>query len=306
VSVATTTPDGKPFQYVVFAFDGSRSLTTWRETLDFAKEINNAGVPIHFTYFVNAIYLLPKDHRGLYHPPHNAVGASLIGYGSTTEEIGSRVALINEAYQSGHEVGSHGVGHIPGYNWSKNDWKSELNQFAGILQRARDGIDTSVPLTVPADKIRGFRAPDLVVDGGLDAALDELGYAYDASHVSKMASWPRKIGRHWELPLASIPYDVKQNILSMDYNFYLSDSRAKDTLRKGTQLWQQEYDEMLAAYMNYFSTNYNGNRAPVFIGHHFSNWNDGLYWGVMKAAVRAICSKPYVRCATYQETIRQQ
>ena len=89
----------------------------------------------------------------------------------------------------------------------------------------------------------------------------------------------------------------------MDYNFYLSDSKAKDILKKGTPRWQIEHDEMLAAYMNYFNTNYTGSRTPVFIGHHFSEWNDGMYWDVLREAAEAICARPYVRCATYQETM---
>ncbi len=303
LSSATSTPEEKLLQYVVFAFDGSRSLVEWRETLDFAKEMNNSGTPIHFTYFINAIYLLPEAHKNLYHPPHNAIGTSLIGYGSTTKEIGERVALINEAYQSGHEIGSHGVGHIPGYNWTADDWKTELSQFNGILDRARRGIDTDVALAVPASAIQGFRAPDLVADAGLDTALDELGFAYDASRTSKTGVWPRKIGSHWEMPLASIPYDGQHKILSMDYNFYVADSHAKDVLKKGTAVWQQEHDEMLAAYINYFNSSYNSTRTPIFIGHHFSDWNDGMYWDVLNEAARYMCSKPDVRCATYQETM---
>lgn len=304
ISLSTSTPSDQLYQYAIFAFDGSRSLATWRKTLDFAKTMNASGVPIHFTYFINAIYLLPETHKSVYRPPHNPIGTSFVGYGSTTKEIGERIALINEAYQSGHEIGSHGVGHIPGYHWTANDWKSELSQFNAILDRSRRGIDTDVALTVPASAIQGFRAPDLVADAGLDTALDELGFTYDASRTSKTGVRPRKIGNHWEMPLASISYDGKHKILSMDYNFYVADSHAKDMLKKGTAIWQQEHDEMLAAYINYFDVSYNSTRNPIFIGHHFSDWNDGLYWDVLKEAAKYMCSKPRVRCATYQETIR--
>ena len=303
VSLATTTPEGKPFQYVVFAFDGSRSLEEWRETLDFAKNMNQSGVPIHFTYFINAIYLMPENKKDTYHPPHNPVGTSLIGYGASPEEVGQRISLINEAYESGHEIGSHGVGHIPGYGWTKEDWISELSQFNAILDRARNGIDTTVPLRVPASAIQGFRSPDLVTNSGLDEALDGLGYKYDTSHTTRMGMWPKHIGKHWEMSLASIPHEGKHDILSMDYNFYISDSDGKDTLQKDTPLWHKKHDEMLASYMSYFTAHYMSNRAPIFIGHHFSDWNDGLYWSVMQDAVKAMCAKQYVRCATHQETM---
>jgi len=303
-SLATIAPDKKPFQYVVFAFDGSRSLKKWRETLDFAKSMKMAGSPIHFTYFINAIYLVPEAHKHIYKPPpHKENKNSIIGYGSTNAEIGERITLINEAYQSGHEIGSHGVGHLPGYNWGVVDWKNEFAQFASILERSRKGIDTTVPLAVPASKIIGFRAPNLVINNSLYKTLDELGYMYDASRISKMGIWPQKIGTHWEMPLASIPYDEKYKTVSMDYNFYFLDSKAKDTIKKNTSAWQKKHDKMLAAYMNYFNTNYNSNRAPVFIGHHFTDWNDGLYWSVMQKAAKAMCSKPYVRCTTYKETM---
>jgi len=300
----TTTPDGKPYQYVSFAFDGSRSLAEWRETLDFAKAMDASTSPLHFTYFINAIYLVPEAHKNIYHPPHgNPVGLSLIGYGRDAKEIGARIALINEAYESGHEIGSHSVGHIPGYGWSVDDWKSEFAQFNDILDRVRKGVDTDVKLTVPKEAVQGFRAPDLAADANLDTVVDAFGFAYDASHVAPTGVWPHMIGKHMEMPLTLIPYKGKRKILSMDYNFYVADSGAKDILKKGTPAWQKEHDAMLAAYMNYFTTTYNASRVPMFIGHHFSEWNDGLYWDVMKEAMTAICSKPDVRCATYQETL---
>lgn len=302
--VGTTTPDGKPYQYVDFAFDGSRSLSEWRETLDFAKAMDASNTPVHFTYFINAIYLVPEAHKNIYHPPHgNPVGLSLIGYGKDSKEIGERIALINEAYESGHEIGSHGVGHIPAFGWTVTDWNSELTQFGDILARSRKGIDTEVPLTVPAEAVQGFRAPDLVAGPSLDTTLDDLGYIYDASYTSRIGDWPKKIGKHTEMPLALIPYKGTRKILSMDYNFFMADSHAKNILKKGTPEWQKEHDAMLAAYMNYFTTNYTTNRAPLFIGHHFSNWNDGLYWDVMKEAMQRMCTKPDVRCATHQETL---
>lgn len=300
--MATTTPEGKPYQYVVFAFDGSRSLKKWQETLDFAKAMREAGAAIHFTYFINAIYLVPEIHKNIYHPPNNPVGTSLVGYGLNPEEIGERIGFINRAYHDGHEIGSHGVGHIPGNSWTKSDWLSEFTQFNAILERARQGIDTTTKLEVPQSAIRGFRAPDLVVDSGLDQAIDEFGYSYDTSWTTSLGKWPIQRRNHWEMSLASIPHKGWSDILAMDYNFYYSDSEAKDILKKNDPIWKQKHDEMLLAYINYFTINYNSSRAPVFIGHHFSDWNDGLYWSVLQEAARSICSKPYVRCATYEET----
>src|ERR1700759_2357249 len=44
----------RPPQFVVLAFDGSKSLGMWQETRKFAKDMTAAGKPVKFTYFINA------------------------------------------------------------------------------------------------------------------------------------------------------------------------------------------------------------------------------------------------------------
>ena len=56
--------------------------------------------------------------------------------------------------------------------------------------------------------------------------------------------------------------------------------------------------------MNYFNNNYYGNRAPVHIGHHFSNWMSGAYYETFFEFAKAVCSKPEVKCVTYQELVQ--
>jgi hypothetical protein len=58
---------------------------------------------------------------------------------------------------------------------------------------------------------------------------------------------------------------------------------------------------MLETYLQYFDSNYNGNRAPLHIGHHFSLWNGGAYWEAMKEFALTVCKKPEVVCGTYKE-----
>ena len=53
--------------------------------------------------------------------------------------------------------------------------------------------------------------------------------------------------------------------------------------------------------MKYFAEHYSTNRAPIFIGHHFSQWNDGVYWSVMQDFAREVCGKPEVKCVTFKE-----
>ena len=76
-----------------------------------------------------------------------------------------------------------------------------------------------------------------------------------------------------------------------------------DTAVKGTPLWNTYYDQVLTSYREYFKKSYEGNRAPLFIGHHFSLWNDGVYWEALKSFAREICSKPDVKFVSYKEVM---
>ena len=57
---------------------------------------------------------------------------------------------------------------------------------------------------------------------------------------------------------------------------------------------------MLDSYLNYFRANYTGNRAPIHIGHHFSDYQNGAYRDALKSFARAVCGLPEVRCVTYK------
>lgn len=85
--------------------------------------------------------------------------------------------------------------------------------------------------------------------------------------------------------------------LSMDYNFYFADSKAQPDPANKARYKKQ----MLETYLQYFDGNYNGNRAPIHIGHHFSLWNGGAYWEAMQEFALAVCGRPEVKCVTYTE-----
>jgi len=91
--------------------------------------------------------------------------------------------------------------------------------------------------------------------------------------------------------------------LSMDYNVYLSQTGAKDILKAGTPEWNKNYLQTLGAFTNYFNKNYNGSRAPVVIGNHFSLWNDGLYFEALKTFANNVCGLPEVKCGTFGELV---
>jgi hypothetical protein len=58
---------------------------------------------------------------------------------------------------------------------------------------------------------------------------------------------------------------------------------------------------MLQTYLAYFRSNYAGNRAPLNIGHHFFDYQDGAYREALETFARTVCGLPEVRCATYAE-----
>ena len=56
---------------------------------------------------------------------------------------------------------------------------------------------------------------------------------------------------------------------------------------------------MLQTYLDYFKSNYAGGRAPLHIGHHFTDYQNGAYREALKVFARAVCGLPRVRCVTY-------
>jgi hypothetical protein len=81
----------------------------------------------------------------------------------------------------------------------------------------------------------------------------------------------------------------------MDYNFFMAHSRAHPDPRHHALYREQ----MLQTYLDYFKSNYAGSRAPLHIGHHFSDYQNGAYREALKAFARAVCGLPEVRCVTY-------
>lgn len=307
--IKTTQTGQKPPQFVVLAFDGSRSLNMWRETLDFAQEMRAKQTPVHFTYFLSGVYFLNYRKAGLYQPPKKPAGTSLIGFADSNSDVEKRVAYVNRAISEGHEIGSHLNGHFDGSKWQLADWRREFSQFNNLIFNLtgnngvsnQDASRYTINLS-PSDLI-GFRAPDLGRNNALYQVLAENKYAYDTSGVGQPNDWPKKMDNGlWEFPLAQINYGSSTaKILSMDYNFYFKQSKAKDIVKRGEPKWEQFLNETYGSYLNYFSANYKGNRAPVFIGSHFSEWNDGVYWESLKKFARDVCGQPEVRCVSFKE-----
>lgn len=104
------------------------------------------------------------------------------------------------------------------------------------------------------------------------------------------------------MPLAQIKIaGSTRKTLSIDYNWLIFHSAGVSKKDLSADDRKQYYDQMLESYKYYFKQNYFGNRAPVQIGHHFSKWNNGVYWDAMKEFSKFVCNKPEVRCVTFAE-----
>jgi hypothetical protein len=49
---------------------------------------------------------------------------------------------------------------------------------------------------------------------------------------------------------------------------------------------------------------YTTNRAPLVIGSHFANWNDGVYNRALVRTLKKACTKPEVACVTFTTLAR--
>jgi hypothetical protein len=290
----------RPPQFVVMAFDNCTELERWKELSEFAAEMNRSGDPVHFTFFVSGINFLADDKAGLYQPPNRRRGASQIGFGGTPEDVAQRVAYINDLYRNGHEIASHAVGHFDGRGWSAADWTQEFSSFRELLTNvaANNGLDSAVKFAFPPSEVIGFRAPYLDTSPGLYVALKDNAFRYDTSGDNFPENWPEKIGDLWRFNLVQLKLaDSGRRALSMDYNFLAAqsggvvDRARRDAFR----------EEMLQTYLAYFRSNYAGDRAPLNIGHHFFDYQDGAYREALETFARMVCGLPEVRCATYAE-----
>lgn len=304
--IAETPVSSTPPQFVVLSFDGSRSINFWKASRQFSRDMAVKGIPVKFTYFVSGVYFLSNDNKNVYYGPGKPQGESAIGFATTTADVAARVAQVNGAIAEGHEIGSHANGHFDGTRWSFEDWKSELTSFENILFHIPEnnpGMPANERLTLGENDITGFRAPLLGINSELFRSLADMKYSYDASGVSIGHAWPKKDRNGiWEFPLSTIHIERGNGeTISMDYSIFEKQSYAQNIAKRGTPLWDQFYQEVHDAYLGYFADHYSTNHAPVFIGNHFSQWNDGLYWQAMQDFAAEVCGKPEVKCVTFRE-----
>lgn len=277
------------------AFDGSESLSVWRDTLDFA-----ANHDVKFTFFIVGVHLLQDDLAELYDPPGRSHGRSDVGFGGTKAEVEERLRLIRRAYREGHEIGGHANGHWDGSGFSYDQWMSELDQFGAFVSQAYEinGIDNpnATEWRKLSDSIKGFRAPLLAHNDAMYQALRDSGYIYDTSKVKTLRTEENYSHSGLTIyPLTSLKTDRGRTI-TMDYNFFVLD---EGRLEGGGQ-------NMLNAYRKHVAKAVGMGGAPIQIGHHFARWNKGQYWWALKEFIKEFCNEDDVQCITFQKRFSQE
>jgi hypothetical protein len=287
----------RPPQFIVMAFDNCTELERWQELTDFAAEMNKDGDRLHFTFFVSGINFIADANRTIYEGPHARRGYSRINFGGSADDVRRRVDYVNNLYHSGHEIASHAVGHFNGASWSVGDWDKEFHSWGDLVNKVGpNNALAGMKLDFAASEVIGFRAPYLAKGAGLYGALRANGFRYDTSGVGYADAWPEKVDGIWRFNLAMLKVQGSgRNTLSMDYNFFMAQSRGHDDPARHAAAREQT----LQTYLAYFKANYTGNRAPLHIGHHFFGYQNGAYNEALKSFARAVCGLPEVRCVTY-------
>jgi hypothetical protein len=302
-------PGERPPQFVVFSWDGAANLSTglFPRFRALAQEIGAS-----MTFFLTGLYALPADQRRQYAPPRHPVGASDIGFLST-QEVLDTMAEVRLAWLDGHEIGTHFNGHFCGEDgvrlWSPEDWASEIAQAKRFVQtwKTTTGRSDLPPLPFDYDvELIGGRTPCLEGQDGLLPAAAELGWKYDSSSPGGQQVWPGKKLGLWDFPLPSVPFPTADpgrsvTALAMDYNLMYrqtSGDTAGDPAMYDT--WRRQARD---AYLAGFERAYTTNRAPLFIGNHFEQWNGGIYMDAVEDALRHVASRPEVHLVSFRQLV---
>ncbi len=297
-------PGETPPQFVVFSWDGAGEVGNglFPRFLKVAKDHGAA-----MTFFLSGLYLLPESKKGLYKPPNNPVGASDIGY-LKDENIRNTLKYVRQAWLDGHEIGTHFNGHFCGGSgsvgkWTPANWQDEIGQAVSFVTqwRTNTGFTDLEPLPFDYGKeLVGGRTPCLLGQENLLPTAQKLGWRYDASSPGGIQVWPRKKGVVWDLPLQAVPFPGHSfEVLSMDYNMLANQS--KNTTRGVPSNYAAWRRQATGAYLGGFKRAYETNRAPLFIGNHFEEWNGGIYMDAVEEALKGMAGHKDVRLVSFRQ-----
>ncbi|MFC9462975.1 hypothetical protein, partial [Streptomyces sp. NPDC056983] len=299
-------PGQQPPQFVIFSWDGAGEVGKgfFPRFLELAESHG-----AHMTFFLSGLYLLPESKKRLYDPPNNPVGASDIGY-LTDAHLKETLKYVRQAWMDGHEIGTHFNGHFCAgsgsvANWTPAQWRSEIEQASSFVKtwRTNTGWHEDDPLPFDYDtEIIGGRTPCLLGRDNLLPTARELGWRYDASSPGGVQRWPEKRQGLWDLPLQGIPFPGHTfEVLSMDYNILANQS--KNSTRGPSYNYAGWRTQATESYLAGFKRTYETNRAPLFIGNHFEDWNGGIYMDAVEAAFKEIAVKKDVRLVSFRQFV---
>jgi hypothetical protein len=296
----------RPPQFVVASWDGAASLGDglFNRFRGLAQELEAS-----MTFFLSGQYLLPESRKDRYLPPRNAPGASDIGY-LTDAHIRETLGQLGSAWLEGHEIGTHFNGHFCSGSgsvarWSPDDWRSEIDQAMAFVTewRTNTGFDDLDPL--PFDygrELVGGRTPCLLGRENLLPTAAELGWRYDASSPGGLQQWPVRDATAglWDFPLQTVPFPGHDfEVLTMDYSMLANQSAgATDGDPAMYATWREE---ARGAFVAGFERAYTTNRAPLFIGNHFEQWNGGIYMDAVEDALREMATYDDVRFVSFRQ-----
>jgi hypothetical protein len=287
-------------QLVIVSFDGAHDNLLWEKSRAMAKRTG-----AHFTYFLSCTFLFPRSERASYQAPHEKRGRSNVGFAPDREDAILRLGEIWLARLEGHDIGSHACGHFDGGKWSAADWKAEFAFFHEALKNGwqNAGVGEREPADwqrFVAEDIKGFRAPYLSAGTGLVTALEENGFTYDASLVSKGPVMPVASGEIVRFALPLVPEGRAQRpVIAMDYNLYVRHSKGKERPEKSAAF----EESTLKAYRDAFAGQYDGERVPLQLGFHFVEMNAGAYWRALDRFLTETCGKKDVACVSYTQAM---
>lgn len=307
-------PGQQPPQFILFSFDGAGSHEKWQRFMEIAAKTDS-----RFTGFLTGIYLLEDANKTAYTGPNYAPGKASVSFGGTRDEVANLVGDLNQAWDAGHEIGTHYNGHFcrgtsyPGDMWATEDWTNEIDQFKKFFTEYKqiNGFGADFPtLKVPLESVKGGRTQCL--EGEWDQlvpAWTKAGFTYDTSkQLSKKSgvSWPYQQDGIWEFEMPYVyspafvgPGYKSPNVMAMDYNFWVKANGGKNQPERApefTAMAKQTYDYM-------YDQAFNGNRAPLVIGNHFNNWSGNAFNPAIEQFMAEKCGAPETICATYQDVI---
>ena len=301
-------PGQKPPQFIVVSFDGVGWHEKWQHWFDVAKQ-----VPFHFTGFLSGTYMLSDETKMNYQGPGHSPGNSSINW-NTAADLPTEIADLNEAYTSGHEIGTHFNGHFcegaepSGNQWTTGDWNNELDQFFALVKnvKANNPGVTMPDLAFDGSVVKGERTPCLEGHAeDLFPALVAHNMTYDSSFTRTGIGWPKKSPQYqiWALGMATFPiHGTDHQQITMDYNFYYTQREASSA---GVTQAESDADsaQVLGTYDDMYNATYNGNRAPLILGNHFNAWNNNAYETALTSFVLDKCGQPDTYCVPFRDLI---